>query len=514
MTAGMFASRKPRRFLCLFFPYWATDQAKRKTPSLATGAPLVLFEKAENALRLYALDKRAEALGLRHGQPLAEARAIEPSLVVAAADPADDAQDFAKLCAALMRYAPFVGKIASTGAILDVTGGAHLFGGEAALIADALARLERLGFSARAGLADSPGAAYAVARFGAAQIVPAGGARAALESLPVAALRLDDAAADALRRLGLKRIGHLYGMPRAPLAARFGPKLLQRLAQALGEEDEPITPLFPPPDYAATAPLVEPILSASAILVCLDRLARDLQAQLERDGKGGRRFELMLCRVDGGLRRIAVGTARAERKPDALLRLFRDRLADVHDERDAGFGFDLVRLTALDCAPYETDAPPALGAPARKGDPAGLAARLANRLGPRRVCAFRLENAHMPERSARLVPFGESRSFSPPLPGETAGTAPRPVLLLSSPQEIAAVASVPDGPPMRFVWRRVSYEVKKASGPERIAGDWRRDERTRDYYRVEDAAGRRFWICRHGLYGDGDPPKWFLHGFF
>jgi len=519
MTADIFALRKPRRFLCLAFPWWATDRLRRKTPSLAAnGAPLILFEKAASALRVYALDARAGALGLTKGQPLAEARAIEPSLIAAPADPQGEAQDFRKLCAALTRYAPFVGKFGAANAFLDVTGGAHLFGGEAALLDDARARLARLGFDVRTGLADSPGGAYAVAHFGRTSIVPAGGARAALKDLPVAALRLDEKTAETLRRLGLKRIGQLYDMPRAPLTARFGSLLLNRLAQALAEEDEPIDPLFPPPEYESAAPLIEPVSSAAAILLCLDRLAADLETALERDGKGGRRFELALYRVDNHVRRIAVGTARAERKPATLLRLFKDRLADIHDEREAGFGYDLLKLKAFDCAAFETAAPASFDAPAPKGDLPALAARLANRLGPRRVCALRLENAHMPERSARFVPFGE-RSSSPALSSPPFGAAEglrRPALLLPSPEAIRAVASVPDGPPMRFVWRRVSYEVKKASGPERIAGDWRlrHEEKTRDYYRVEDATGRRFWICREGFFGEGESPKWFVHGLF
>lgn len=522
MTAEIFTFRKPRRFLCLSFPYWPTDRKRRIAPSLAaSGAPLILFEKAENALRLHALDACAEALGLHKGQPLAEARAIEPSLIAAPADPQGAERDFRTLCAALTRYAPFVGKFSAADAFLDVTGAAHLFGGEAALIEDALARLARLKLTARAGLAGSPGAAYAVAHFSHATIVPEGGARAALKDLPVAALRLDEKTAETLRRLGLKRIGQLYDMPRAPLTARFGALLLKRLAQALAEEDEPIDPLFPPPDYESAAPLIEPISSAAAILICVERLAADLEIALERDGKGGRRFELALYRVDNHVRRIAIATARPERKPSALLRLFRDRLADLHDEREAGFGYDLLKLKAFDCEPCETAAPATFDAPPPKGDLPALAARLANRFGPRRICALRLENAHMPERSARFAPFGEAVPPMPPLAparegGNLRAEGSRPVLLLPSPEAIRAVASVPDGPPMRFVWRRVSYEVRKASGPERIAGDWRRshEEKTRDYYRVEDAAGRRFWICREGLFGESDPPKWFVYGFF
>ncbi|MEQ1931287.1 MAG: DNA polymerase Y family protein [Parvularculaceae bacterium] len=474
----------------------------------------MLYEKAANALRLYALDEKAQKLGLYPGQALAEARAIEPSLTLAPAVPQGEARDFRALCAALTRYSPFVGAFAVGDAFLDVTGCAHLFGGEGALLEDACARLARIDFTARAAIADSLGAAFAAAHYGKMRIVPPGGARAALESLPVAALRLEEKTAETLRRLGLKRIGQLYDMPRAPLTARMGSELLRRLAQALGTEDEPIDPIFPPPEYAAVAPLIEPISSAEAIMICLERMTRDLQTLLERDGKGARRFALFLYRIDNRLGRIAVGTARAERNPAVLLRLFKDRLADIHDERDAGFGYDLLKLAAFDCAPYEASAPATFDAPESQGDLSALVARLANRLGEKKVCALRFENAHMPERSAAFAPATKTppSSFAPP----SSPFASRPVALLPFPEKVDAVASVPDGPPMRFTWRRVPYTVRKASGPERIAGDWRRDggEKTRDYYRVEDPRGRRFWLYREGFFGADERPQWFLHGFF
>lgn len=528
MTFRISASSKPpRRFMRLFLPHWPTDRLKRRNAALRAGmGPLVLYEKAASALRIHALDEAGAGLGLYEGQPLAEARAIEPSLIAAPADADGDARDFCALAEGLTRYAPFVGIGAVGDAVLDISGCAHLFGGEEALIGDALARLSRAGFSARAAIADSPGAAYAAAHYGGMRIIPPGGAGPALAELPVAALRISPDIAATLSRLGLKRIGQLYAMPRAPLTARMGAEVLKRLAEALGTEDEPINPLFPAPEYEASAPLLEPIVSAEAILVCLEKMARELEALLARDGKGGRRFDLIFYRVDNRLTKVAVGASRPTRKPAVLLRLFKDRLADCHDPRDAGFGYDLLKLKAFDCAPYEAGAPARFDAPESEGDIAALADRLANRMGGARVCLIRLLNAHMPERSAEFAPFAgagrllasKGSFFLPPLgEGEKKEEEPaRPLTLLARPEAIAAIAGVPDGPPMRFIWRRVSYPVRRASGPERLAGDWRREEeeRARDYYRVEDASGRRFWIYREGLFGECAAPKWFLHGFF
>ncbi len=503
--------KNSRRFLSLWLPRWPTDRLKRRDASFREGGPLVLYEAAKSALRIYAGDAEAEALGFYRGQPLADARATH-RLVAMKADPAADAAEFLRIAEWLLRYSPHVGIFTAGDAVLDITGCAHLFGGEAALIEDALARFTHARIEGRAAIADSPGAAWALAHYGREPIIACGSARAALAGLPVAALRIEEEAGEGLRRLGLKRIGQLYDLPRAPLTARMGAHVLRRLAQALGDIDEPINPIRPAPEFSAEVRLVEPIASTDAILFCLEDMAPRLEAALTREGKGGRRFELALFRVDNHVARISVGTARPTRRPQAILRLFKDRLADIHNHQDAGFGYDLMRLSAFDCAVYEA-APAAFDRPQTDGDLADLVDRLANRLGPSRVCRIRLQNSHIPERSAVLVPaFSGNRDSGV---GSRKPQTPRPVKLLVHPEPIDAMAEIPDGPPIRFRWRRISYAVKKASGPERIAGEWRHVEEpapTRDYYRVEDDAGRRFWICREGFYGEN--AKWFLHGFF
>jgi protein ImuB len=513
MTGFLFAGRRGR-FLNLWLPRWPTDRLKRRlSPDRDTKAPLVLYEKAQSALRITAGDAAAEAAGLYAGQPLADARAMQPTLVAAPAEPEKDAKAFRALAERLTRYTPLVGVFAAGDAFLDIAGCAHLFGGERALVADILARLSHEGIEARASIADSPGAAWAAAHYSRDTIIPSGETKAMLAALPVAALRLEADAAGGLARLGLKRIGQLYDLPRAPLAARFNADLLSRLAQALGLEDEPISPILPAPDFCVETRLAEPIQSVDAITAFLERLAPSLEARLEREGQGARRFELALFRVDNHLHRLHVGAMAPARDAGHIIRLFKNRLDDVHDEREAGFGYDLLQLKAFDCAPFE-EAAATFDASPGEGAFNALQDRLMNRLGASRVLTVRLRNSHIPEKSAGLEPvMGAS-----PAPAADEITSARPIKLLLSPEPIEAIAEVPDGPPLRFVWRRVSYAVRRASGPERIADEWRNKPEpgpTRDYYRVEDGDGRRYWIFREGLYErETATPQWFLHGFF
>lgn len=512
-------SRPARRFLCLYPPHWRTERFLKRHPEVCAGgleAPLVLFEKKKSALRLAALDERAERLGLYPGQPLAEARAIAPMLRAAPADVDGEVKDFRALAEWLTRFSPHVG-IASGAFLLDATGLAHLFGGEAGLLDAAEGALARLGFAARGAIAESAGAAFAFARFGRERIVETGRAAAALGALPVEALRIPPETAATLRRFGLKTVGALHGLPRAPLTARLGAEILARLAEARGEVHAPISPVFPSPRFSAEARLAEPVVSADAIMTCLETMTREIETALERAGRGGRRFALYLYRVDGAVRRLAVGTARAERKPAVILRLFKDRLADIHDERDAGFGFDLLRLSVESDAPFLAAPAAAFGEGAAvlaAAEADALADRLANRMGAR-VVRLGLENRHLPERSAAFAPLSAAPGEGDRMKADAADAAARPVKLLARPEAIAAVAAVPDAPPARFVWRRVPYRVARACGPERILADWREGAApARDYYEVEDEDGRRFWIYRQGLYGREARPQWFLHGFF
>ena len=512
------------------------------------------------AWRLAAVDDVAARAGLTPGMPLADARARLPDLDTRPADAKGDRAALTRLAHWAGRYTPWtnidngaddgdtkIGTPPAAGLWLDVTGCAHLFGGEDALLADLCRRLKSAGYTARAGLAATPGAAWALARFGTGNTVPwrridAGQEKDALADLPVAGLRLADETTEALMRLGLRRIGDLYPLSRAALALRFGLSPCLRLDQALGDRDEPLSPLAPPPRFQVRLNFPEPIGRADDIAQALERLLAALTERLARAGKGARRLEFTLYRVDGTAVSAAVGTARPMRDAAHLAHLFHDKL----DGLDPGFGIETALLAARAVDPLAADQAALDGdGPASSAPDSGLARlidRLANRLGPGGVAGLRPRDSHLPERAQAL---------GPPMPGKVVSrpsnpmqeATPRPIHLLPQPEPVDVVTPTPLGPPAAFRWRRHQHRVVSAEGPERIAPEWWRHLspdggpaggtdglETRDYYRVEDDSGARFWLYRTGGFPadaarddqatpanrprPGQAPKWFLHGLF
>ncbi len=368
----------------------------------------------------------------------------------------------------------------------------------------------------RAGLADTPRGASALARFARQSVAPAGLEGKAFarvfHDLPVAALGIAPALSAELARAGLKRIGDLALRPRGPIAARFGADLIARLDELHGLSRPSISPRFPAPDMLAERRFASPIAHLEAVEAALNRLADDLVVLLERRGKGARRLELALFRVDGETQRLRVASSRPLNEARAIKRLFRERI--LHGEPiDPGFGIDLMRLsclTAEDAEPSQSAFERAFEAEQAKAL-ADLIDRLSARLGPSRVTRQRLVDAHLPEQSVVSRP-----ATAGPAAGSLVEATARPLRLFERPEPIEALAEVPDGPPLRFRWRRVLREVAAIEGPERIAAPWWRGPAapTRDYFRAEDAEGRRYWLYREGLYGETARPRWFLHGVF
>jgi protein ImuB len=480
---------------------------------------LVVYGKRGNADVLVAIDAQAERLGLRRDMALAQARAMHPDLAAVPEDVAADAQLLDAIADWCGRYTPLVAADPPDGILLDIGGCAHLFGGEDNLAADLAARLGGFGFAARLAIAPTIGAAWAVAHFGAAHVA-AGGERDTLAPLPLAALRIAAETVAALARVGLKRIGDILDMPRAPLAARFGADLIRQLDRALGREDEPLSPRLPVAPYLAERLFAEPIVREEEVLATIERLATRLQAALAARGEGARRIELALFRTDGVVKRIAAGTSRPVRDPLAVRALFVERLAALGDEIDPGFGYDLARLAVAVAEPCP-DEQIGLGA-GDDGELDRLVDRLSARLGARRVSRLVAQDSHIPELAAFAAPAQATARTQSGWPAfrrfsTEVDLAPRPLRLLAKPEPIAdVVSSVPDGPPVRFRWRRALHEVVAAEGPERIEGAWwsTADGPARDYYRVEDSDGLRFWLFRAGLYRSHAAPLWFLHGMY
>ncbi len=508
----------------------SASRSERPGPALAT------VTAAHGGLRIAAASPTAQQGGVVPGLPLADARALLPSLQTFEADPAADLRALDALAGWCGRYTPWTaadpdgGTVGAAGLWLDISGCAHLFGGEEALLGDLVRRLSRQGFVARAAVAATPGAAWAVARFAApgregVAVVPEGGVIEALAPLPVAALRLDAAAVEGLDRVGLRRVGDLIPLPRAPLAARYGTAVLKRLDQALGRSGESLSPRVPVPPLLARMAFAEPIGRAEDIAAAVRRLLDDLCVQMDAAGKGARRLELTLFRTDGSRTGTAIGTSRPARDPAHLETLFREKL----DGLDPGFGVEVMVLAvpAADALGPVQDGLDGRGAAERAEGLARLVDRVGNRLGADRVSRFADRASHIPERACREIP---ALSPAPAVPAEALAEGPhrparpRPVHLLPWPEPIEVMAPVPDHPPVMFRWHRRQHRVVRAEGPERIGPEWWREERpldaaageqaTRDYYRVEDADGRRFWLYREGLYKPGLAPRWYLHGVF
>ncbi|CAA7621416.1 Protein ImuB [Magnetospirillum sp. UT-4] len=455
--------------------------------------------------RLAAVDRAAAQAGLGPGMSLADALALVPEVKAVAAEPEADQALLAALAERCGHYTPFTALDGADGVWLDIAGCDHLFGGEAALLEHLLARMARLGLAARAGLADTPGAAWAVSRFGNGRtIVPPGAQRGMLAPLPLAALRLPAAVLATLDGLGLRRIGDLYAIPAATLTARFGPQVARRLGQALGSEGEPISPIRPPLPHRLHAAFAEPMGRREDVAEATRRLVARLCRRLGAEHLGLRRLEVAAFGVDGGVQRVEAGTGRPVRDPRALMRLLAEKL----DRLNTGFGIEMLSVAAPEVAPL---APEQGGMEAAQEDTtlAPLLDSLGNRLGFDKVARLAPHRSHLPERAVRPQPAAAAP------PPESWPEARRPLRLFSHPEPVEAVAPVPDSPPVLFRWRRRTHRVARADGAERIACEWwRRAAPERDYYLVEDQQGRRFWLFRQGLFGADPPPKWFIHGVF
>lgn len=519
MKDGRLSNR--RRYLAVWFPWLSADRLRRLevggTPEDGADAPLVLVEKVKGALRIHAVDPEAARQGVSVGLALADARARLPMLRVLTAQPKADDALLARVLDDFDRFSPMVALDPPHGLLLDVTGGAHLFGGEAGLVEAVQACASRLGLHSRCALASTPQLARALCRFGPGGVFLPEGERLAVRRLPVVALELEAREEQALRRAGLKRLADLDDRPRAPLAARFGAGFPDLLSRVLGDEDIRITPHRPAPPIVADRIFFEPVSADEDVQRVLSDLLDEAMARLEAVTLGAHAFEVGFYRVDGGVRRVGLRVGRATRDAGSVLRLFRERLAALETPLDPGFGFDQMRMAAYEVerlAPVQSGLD---GEADLASDLSGLIDRLVARLGPQAVLKVRSQGSYIPERAARWISAGGDPDGADAWPERDSADPPlRPLHLFNPPQPVETLAEAPDGHPFRFRWRRVVHNVALAEGPERIAGEWWRapDQRTRDYYRVEDTDGRRFWLFRQGLYGGDEPPRWFIHGLF
>jgi protein ImuB len=539
-----------------------------KSADCAPDEPVVLTVEGTHGPTIHAVTKAAAERGARVGARLTDARALDPELIAVTADPECDAALIQRLAKWARRWSPLV-EVDGDGLRLDVTGVAHLFGGECGLVRDVRRRFSALGLTVRVAIAPTATAAWALSHYGPSPLAGEGGSREAAEGkggerhhapspqplsrkgerglvdqlspLPVSALRLDTETVRTLERLGLKTIGALIDVPRLALARRFrgAEDVVDALDRALGRKPEALTAIAAEPPPRATLRLEEPATHHEAGLQALERLIPELVRQLQQRHLGARRLSLQGLRIDGTVTAASVATTIPSREPKHLHRLLTDKAAALDPE----FGFDAFALTADWTESLDAAQESLVEEPSGEREVARLVDRLTVKLGPGRVRRPQAEESHLPERASVWVAAVASSpsplrgrgvgerghsavrplslpplrgSLPPPQRGE--GHC-RPQRLLDRPEAIDVIYATPEGMPRRFVWRRTVHDIARAEGPERIAPEWWRQPssaRLRDYYRVEDSSGRRYWIYREGLIGDGrgGPPGWFIHGLF
>jgi len=541
----------------------------------APDSPVVLTVEGTHGPVIHAVTRAAAERGARAGARLTDARALEPALIAVAADPEGDSALVQRLARWAGRWSPLV-EVDGDGLRLDVSGVAHLFGGEEALVRDVQRRFAALGLTARVAIASTAAAAWALARFSPSPLAGEGdsakqsGVRgcaasrpsrtpspcplptgerelaATLAPLHVSALRLDADTVRTLERLGLKTIGALLGVPRVALARRFrgAEDVVDALDRLIGRKAEPLTaaPAEAPP--RSLVRLEEPATHPEAAAQALERLIPKLVRQLQERHLGARRLSLTGYRVDGSTAVASVATTIASREPKHLARLLADKAAALDPE----FGFDAFALTADWSEELGAAQESLVEEPSGTRELARLVDRLTVKLGARRVRRPQAVESYLPECASGWVgavassPSQMGRGTIPrrgngggvesaganhpstmlrmvPLPTASPQGGTRPQRLLDRPEAIDVIYATPEGMPRRFVWRRGVHDIARAQGPERIAPEWWRQpstSRLRDYYRVEDAEGRRYWIYREGVVGDGrgGAPNWFIHGLF
>ncbi len=580
------ADNDQKSFLSIWLPTFAIDRLREATrrhvgstsqPTIPESTPFALVISGRRGLTITAVNDRAHRDGVEVGQTLADARAAIPHLITRPAEPERDYARLYALAYAVGRYGPARNVEGDDGLWIDISGVTHLFGNEEGLARDCVRRFTRAGYRTRVAIANTPAAAFALARYGrefTLRCSPKSNAatpsdRTRLSELPVEALRLEAQTVVLLKRLGLRRIGQLYSLPRAVLARRFrdlkmkgggrarereglAQAVLLRLDQVLGRQADPRQPLSEPPAFITRQSYPDMLITSEGIETACHDLAGDLCDALAVHHKGARRLRFSLYRADGSVADVTIGTSQPCRKPDHLITLFRDKLNTI----DAGFGIDMMTLEALQVDSLEatqshlTHHSNRLDGPDAQLKTATLIDRLSNRLGRRAV--FRLDHveSHIPERAQqRAFHFSQSEEVIKELPRR------RPPFLLTTPEQITVIAEVPEGPPARFSWRRVMHSIVKAEGPERIAPEWWRNlassdlrhspplstdrsspsqcqsmspaievttpadnqNRIRDYYILEDESGVHYWVFRSGLYqreAEDGPPAWYMHGLF
>ncbi|WP_090463603.1 DNA polymerase Y family protein [Mucilaginibacter sp. OK268] len=495
-----------KRFMAIWFRHLMTDWLTLKQPELKE-IPFVFATLDRNRIVITAANPVAEAQGVHCGMAAADAKAITTDLRILDHIPGKEAKLLRQLGLWCIRYTPVVMIDLPNGLILDISGCAHLWGGERAYLKEIVNKLRTSGYDARAAIADTIGTAWAIARFGKkTPLVEAGMQAQALLDLPPVALRLEPLILEKLQKLGFSTIRSFIQIPRTVLRRRFGEGFLLRLAQALGLEEETLIPLVPPMPYTERLPCLEPVRTKKAIEIAIQRLLEMLCMRLQNEGKGIRKAILKCYRIDGKMVQAGISTNRGSHSVSHLVKLFELQISKI----EPALGIELFLLEAPkveDIEPLQEklwDGKPGL----QDASLAELLDKLAGKIGANAIHRYLPAEHNWPERSIKQA---ASLMETPAIKWRIDRL--RPVRLLRRPEAIEVMALLPDYPPKVFTYKGRRHVVEKADGPERIEREWWLEQgEHRDYYAVEDTAGHRYWLFRSGHYDDA--PQWYLHGFF
>ena len=497
-----------KRFVSIWFRYLTTDWFTLRQPGLRH-LPFVLSTSSHGKMIITSTNAIAETQEVLKGMAVADARVIIPSLEVADDQPGLADKLLHRLAEWCIRFSPCVAVDPPDGLLLDVSGCSHLWGGDEPYLTTIINRLKDRGYTVRAAMADTIGAAWAVARFGKEPLViKSGNHHLALLSLPPPALRLEMDALERLQKLGLKQIKDFIHIPRSAIRRRFGNHFIIRLNQALGYEVEILKPVQPIELYQERLPCLEPIVTATGIEIALRRLLETLCDRLIAGQKGLRVAHFKAYRLDGKIEQVSIGTNRPSHGVNHLFKLFEDKLCTI--EPDLG-----IELFVLEAPTIEDHYAAQEKIWQHIGDLDNLILselldRLAGKIGANCIHRYIPDEHYWPERSIKLA---SSLDEKPIIPWKT--DRPRPIQLLARPEAIDVTAPIPDYPPMNFRYKGKLHRVIKSDGPERIEQEWWIQEgQHRDYYCVEDEEGRRYWLFRSGHYSAEKTYHWYMHGFF
>ena len=497
-----------KRYVSLWFRHLLTDWFSLRQPELKQ-APFILVTPEHNRIIITAANTLAEKQGITVGMAAADAKAVIPDLKIMDDMPGKAAKLLHGLGEWCIRYTPLIAVGLPDGLIMDISGCAHLWGGEHEYLKEIITRLRSKGYDVRGAMADTAGAAWAVARFGRDKPIIAPGMHTeALLSLPPAALRLDSLVLERMHKLGFYTVKSFIGLKRSALRRRFGNDFLLRLDQALGNEDEPLEVLHPVTPYQERLPCLDPIRTVEGIEIAIKTLLGNMCKRLQSEGKGLRAAILRCYRVDGGVVGADIGTNRPSHHTGHLFKLFELKIATI----EPALGIELFTLEAAKVEEISLEQE-ALWLPEGGGladnNLIELLDKLANKIGTNNIRRYLPQESYWPERCVK-----PARSLAEKASTKWRSGNPRPSLLLKKPERVEVTALLPDNPPMLFIYKGERHIIKKADDAERIEPEWWRRKRPhRDYYVVEDEQGRRYWLFRSGHYSD-EQSQWYLHGFF